>query len=125
QKVANLADKLADVLLEIEALIDNDADDFKQRLGVSLNQSVERSVEDLARDKSQNVTHIIASDFLSTKRDDLIQQRLCIAHAAFGGFDNVTERAVVDLYAFAIGDLPEVLVNFSGGNGPEDKLLAA
>ena len=124
QKTANFADELSDELLEIQTLIDNDADNFKQRPGIPRSKGVERLVEDLARNESQDFTHVFIGDFLSTKRNDLIQNRLCIAHAAFGGFDNIAQCPVVDLYTLAIGNLAEMLVDFRGRNSSKGKLLA-
>src|SRR5207245_9480369 len=72
----------------------------------------------------QYTTPVLIGDFLSTIRNDLIQNRLCIAHAAFGGFDNIAQCPVVDLYTLAIGNLAEMLVDFRGRNSSKGKLLA-
>src|SRR5205823_1085945 len=78
QKIPNPADELPDVLLHVQALIDDDTDVFEKRLRVALGQSIHRALEDFTGNEAENVADVFIDDFLAAERNDLIQQRLRI-----------------------------------------------
>jgi hypothetical protein len=114
QQIANPTDKLTNILLKIQTLIDDDGYVFEKTFGIAVGQAVDASIEDVARNETQNIAHVFIDDVLAAERDDLIQKRLRIPHTAFRSFDDIAERAVVDLDAFPAGDLPQVRLNFRG-----------
>ena len=112
QQVANTADKFTNILLKIQTLIDDDAYVFEKTFGIAVRQAVDASIEDVARNETQNIAHVFIDDVLAAERDDLIQKRLRIPHTAFGSLDDIAERAIVDLDSFPVGDRPQVRLNF-------------
>src|SRR5262249_53684598 len=84
----------------------------------------ESTIENFARDKSQNVSNILVDNFLATERNDLVEKRLCIAHASFRSLDDVTQSAIINLDAFTIGNLPEVCLDLYRRYRSKNKLLA-
>ena len=84
QQIAYAADELSDILLNVQSLIDDDSNVFEQAFGVPArgNASSVRSRISLGNE-SKNIADILVDDLLAAERNDLVQQRLRIAHAAF------------------------------------------
>jgi hypothetical protein len=59
--------------LNIQALVNDDPDVFKQRLRITAGQRFHRPIEDFARNEPEHVAHIFVDNLLATKRDYLIQ----------------------------------------------------
>ena len=106
-------------------MIDHDFHDIEERLRVAGDQRFSGAVENVGRDKAQNVPDIVVGDRLTPECNDLIQQGLRVTHAALGCLDHIFKRAFADLDAFSLGDLLQVFEDFAGGDRPEDELLAA
>src|SRR5439155_16449026 len=115
----------SNVLLKIQSLIDDDSRRFEQRFRIACRECLHCPLENLARNESEDIANIFVNDLLSAERNDLVQQRLCIAHASFGSLDDIAQRAIVDLHTFAVCDLPQVGMDFSRRNCSEHELLAA
>src|SRR5262249_26249851 len=77
------------------------------------------------RNEAQHVTDVFIDDLLAAEGNDLVQERLRIAHASLRCLDDVRQCTVVDLDPLAISYLAEMRLNFRRRNCSEYELLAS
>ena len=65
----------------------------------------------VAADQAEHRADVGARHAIGGEREHLIERAQRVAHAAFGGPRHERQRRVLDLHAFAGGDLPELLAN--------------
>ena len=114
-KVFALLRQAADHLDDFCRLVPQHAEQNRIEIG-AIGQAEQRK-DLLARDRR--------AVSLREKCDHLVQQRLRVAHAAFGGAGDRVDRLVVDRDSLAVRDQPQPFRNLPGRNRQQVEALAA